>query len=146
MLDIKCFIFKWYWRRLNSGSRFVNNLYWISGALTLSVEHRVGAIGYPNWLCASESLRCVGGAEVMRVNKPLKQRWGRVTNSFLGYFYIVLEAMAACTEEMELKCWNVFSNLIIYGLHSVPSLFMFWITGTRLAPPRCAERTVDATV
>ena len=52
------------------------------------------------------------------INKPLKQRWHRVTNYTLS-----LHCLAGWTKEMEeeLRGPLCISNLIIYGLQSVPS-------------------------
>ena len=75
------------------------------------------AIGYSDWLCASCSVTILSNVLYS-------------TNVFSGQ-----------TNIEPILCTLCFSNLIINGVRSVPSfpVFMFWSTGTRLAPSDVKE-------
>ena len=69
------------------------------------------------------------------VNKPLKQRWRRATdyNTLLPcifWIFLHISGSHGCVEKIEehvIVCVLCFSNLIFYGLHSVPSFpFLFF--------------------
>ena len=91
------------------------------------------------------------------VNKPLKERFlcfSSLHISLLRRLHIIMSPRAdnlpwsfVFHKRLQVKrilsilCAICSSNLIIYGLHSVTSfpVFMFRITGTRLAPPDVKE-------